>query len=193
VFFAQRSRWSCHFDDDNYVNVPLLKHFLHGFDHTLPMYIGRPSNGVPISSPYPNYTYTYWFATGGAGYCLSLSLLHELRLLSDKGTTIASVGNDLQVPDDIALAYLIYRYCGVALTVNKHFHSHLEHLNSINELNIHQQFVLSGFAGNEKRERNVVNIGRSKADEDPLRFHAIHCTLYPSNCTRHSSSYHSNK
>ena len=40
--------WFCHFDDDNYVNVPALIKKLREFDHTKEWYLGKPSISEPL-------------------------------------------------------------------------------------------------------------------------------------------------
>ena len=42
------SRWFCHFDDDNYVNVPALVHKLRQFDQREDWYLGKPSIPEPL-------------------------------------------------------------------------------------------------------------------------------------------------
>lgn len=42
------SRWSCHFDDDNYVNVDELIKTLRGLDPNEDLYLGRPSTSGPV-------------------------------------------------------------------------------------------------------------------------------------------------
>ena len=41
-------RWFCHFDDDNYVNVPRLVNKLSQFDHRKDWYLGKPSLPEPL-------------------------------------------------------------------------------------------------------------------------------------------------
>lgn len=36
-------RWFCHFDDDNYVNVPALVKTLQTFNPSEDVYLGKPS------------------------------------------------------------------------------------------------------------------------------------------------------
>ena len=48
------SRWSCHFDDDNYVNVKRLYEVLSEFDHLDPWYIGKISIPNKIQIRYKN-------------------------------------------------------------------------------------------------------------------------------------------
>ena len=66
------SRWFCHFDDDNYVNVPALVKKLGGYDHRNPHYLGKPSLARPLRiSEVDGSEVAFSFATGGAGFCLS--------------------------------------------------------------------------------------------------------------------------
>ena len=41
-------RWFCHFDDDNYVNVPALVRKLQYYDHNKDWYLGKPSIPEPL-------------------------------------------------------------------------------------------------------------------------------------------------
>lgn len=41
-------RWFCHFDDDNYVNVPQLIRMLQKYDWTDDWYLGKPSIKAPL-------------------------------------------------------------------------------------------------------------------------------------------------
>ena len=43
LFFSFSFRWFCHFDDDNYVNVPTLVTTLQTFDPSRDLYLGKPS------------------------------------------------------------------------------------------------------------------------------------------------------
>lgn len=47
-FFSFYFRWFCHFDDDNYVNVPKLKLLLSEYNSSLDWYLGKPSTATPI-------------------------------------------------------------------------------------------------------------------------------------------------
>ena len=42
-FFPLSARWFCHFDDDNYVNVPALVNTLKNFNPEDDVYLGKPS------------------------------------------------------------------------------------------------------------------------------------------------------
>lgn len=41
-------RWFCHFDDDNYVNIPRLVHFLGDYNPREDWYLGKPSIQAPL-------------------------------------------------------------------------------------------------------------------------------------------------
>lgn len=41
-------RWFCHFDDDNYVNVPRLVRFLGDYSPREDWYLGKPSIQAPL-------------------------------------------------------------------------------------------------------------------------------------------------
>lgn len=41
-------RWLCHFDDDNYVNVPRLVKFLADYSPREDWYLGKPSIQAPL-------------------------------------------------------------------------------------------------------------------------------------------------
>ena len=69
-------RWFCHFDDDNYVNVPALVNKLSRYDFRRRHYLGKPSLSHPLRIPSSDdggerRDVAFSFATGGAGFCLS--------------------------------------------------------------------------------------------------------------------------
>ncbi|CAG0914759.1 unnamed protein product, partial [Notodromas monacha] len=43
--------WFCHFDDDNYVNVPKLVKLLGRYDPQENVYLGKPSIPAPLEIP----------------------------------------------------------------------------------------------------------------------------------------------
>lgn len=45
---SSTSRWFCHFDDDNYVNVPQLVQLLNEYHPTKDWYLGKPSVASPL-------------------------------------------------------------------------------------------------------------------------------------------------
>lgn len=48
MYFLSFSRWFCHFDDDNYVNVPRLVKLLDEYSPTVDWYLGKPSISSPL-------------------------------------------------------------------------------------------------------------------------------------------------
>ena len=96
-------RWWCHFDDDNYVHVARLSQLLLSQRSDRPVYLGKPSTARPIdiwdlhnpkvrrwwwccivstvTKPSranfhfsPQNVSQFWFATGGAGFCISRTM-----------------------------------------------------------------------------------------------------------------------
>ncbi|CAJ0951867.1 unnamed protein product, partial [Mesorhabditis belari] len=149
VMMEKSAKWSCHFDDDNYVNVPRLKEILGGFNYKEKFYIGRLSTG-PITA-YPEHE-TFIFATGGAGICLSHGLLVEMsRYIDDFEKT----ANWLQLPDDVTLGYIINYLLIVNVTENFYFHSHFDSLMNIPISKLKLQASLSGMNGEIIHNVNV--------------------------------------
>lgn len=92
-------------DDDNYLNVGSLLRLLSQHSHTQDVYVGRPSLERPIEAPETRGTpetvppfsplcsfsqrpasrrllcvqVRFWFATGGAGFCLSRGLALKMK------------------------------------------------------------------------------------------------------------------
>jgi fringe protein len=108
--------WWCHFDDDNYVNVPALRRLLANFDPSLDYYIGRPSTELPLrvdatahqsQDAWPVTRAAFWFATGGAGICVSRSLLTKLAAAYIRNERFANIGTHIRLPDDVTLGYII--------------------------------------------------------------------------------------
>ncbi|KAE8579638.1 hypothetical protein XENTR_v10024125 [Xenopus tropicalis] len=78
-FIESNKKWFCHVDDDNYVNVQTLVKLLSRYSHTNDIYIGKPSLDRPIQateriSENNMRPVNFWFATGGAGFCISRGL-----------------------------------------------------------------------------------------------------------------------
>ena len=118
----------------------------------------------------------FWFATGGAGLCLSRPLVERMASL-ERG--LEAVGEDIRLPDDVTLGFVVEHKLGVPLTTVKRFHSHLEPLKLIKSDEIREQISFSyGGSGNEDEE-NIVSLEPTAASDDPTRFFAIHCHLYP--------------
>ena len=76
----QLFHWFCHFDDDNYVNVPKLLDLLQSYSPQDDWYLGKPSIRAPLQilDRKTGAKIGFWFATGGAGFCLSRSLVTKM-------------------------------------------------------------------------------------------------------------------
>ena len=67
----------------------------------------------------------FWFATGGAGLCLSRALTQRLAPLA-AGGKFFSMGQLIRRGDDVILGYFIVHRLRVKMTLVKEFHSHYE-------------------------------------------------------------------
>ena len=144
-------------------------------------YLGKPSTIGPVSLEAARNQINFWFATGGAGFCLSRSLITKMRTYVPNGG-FELLCENLKLPDDIALGYLINYLLNVNLTVIPKFHSHLEPLYDIPTKNFHNQISFS--AGSYRAdEENVVKVPEIyPAKDDPQRFRSLHCFLYGHGC-----------
>ncbi|XP_068439937.1 beta-1,3-N-acetylglucosaminyltransferase radical fringe isoform X2 [Clinocottus analis] len=174
--------WFCHVDDDNYVILPSLLGLLSSYHHSKDVYLGRPSLDHPIEAAERvksdgSVSVKFWFATGGAGFCISRGLALKMSPWASLGNFI-STAEKIRLPDDCTIGYIIEALLEVTLTHTHLFHSHLENLQKLPTDTVLEQVTLS-FGGFENR-RNVVSIvgGFSLAD-DPTRFKTVHCLLYP--------------
>ncbi|KRZ61304.1 Fringe glycosyltransferase [Trichinella nativa] len=167
-YIRSKRNWFCHFDDDNYVNVPLLKKLLSKYNPDKDWYLGKPSTKMPVHHPDDkNEPRKFWFATGGAGFCLSRSLAKKLAPLAADGQFV-QVCRRLSLPDDVSMGFLISHTLATNLTIVKQFHSHLEPLYTLDHGQLAEQVSLS-------RGVNVPSI----FDNDPSHFKSLHCLLYP--------------
>ncbi|KAL4239652.1 hypothetical protein ACF0H5_000459 [Mactra antiquata] len=176
-FINSKKRWFCHFDDDNYVNIDGLVTFLQQYNHTDDWYLGRPSLSHPIEvvDRITNQKIAFWFATGGAGMCISRSLALKMVPHAGGGRLMKTASN-IRLPDDCTIGYVINTLLNVELTVIKRFHSHLEALKKIRITDIKDQLTF-GFALDKTKA--VVDIPGFPEEKDPTRFWSIHCHLYP--------------
>uniref|UniRef100_A0A8C5EWT9 Beta-1,3-N-acetylglucosaminyltransferase n=1 Tax=Gouania willdenowi TaxID=441366 RepID=A0A8C5EWT9_GOUWI len=178
-FIDSQKKWFCHVDDDNYVILPRLLQLLSSYHHSQDVYLGRPSLDHPVEAtetegPRP---VKFWFATGGAGFCISRGLALKMSPWASFGNFI-STAEKIRLPDDCTIGYIIEALLEVTLTHTHLFHSHLENLQKLPTESVLHQVTLS-YGGYENR-RNVVSIfGGFTMAEDPTRFKTVHCLLYP--------------
>ncbi|XP_061576076.1 beta-1,3-N-acetylglucosaminyltransferase lunatic fringe-like [Cololabis saira] len=180
AFINSGKKWFCHVDDDNYLNVGALLKLLSQYSHTQDVYIGRPSLERPIEATEALTTtemrqVRFWFATGGAGFCLSRGLALKMKPWASDGTFMATAEH-IRLPDDCTVGYIVEALLGVSLIRSPLFHSHLENLGLVSD--IHNQVTIS--YGTVESSRNTVNVkGPFSISEDPTRFRSVHCLLYP--------------
>lgn len=181
-FIESGKKWFCHVDDDNYVNVRSLVKHLSQYPHTQDMYIGKPSLDRPIEATErlgdnKMKPVNFWFATGGAGFCVSRGLALKMSPWASGGHFM-NTAEKIRLPDDCTVGYIIESVLGVPLTRSNLFHSHLENLQQVSRSEIHKQITLS--YGMFENKSNIINFkGAFPVEEDPSRFKSVHCLLYP--------------
>lgn len=72
----------------------------------------------------------FWFATGGAGLCISRALAIKMMPLASNGKFV-TIGDKIRFPDDVTLGFIVEYLLKVPLTVVDLFHSHLERMDHI--------------------------------------------------------------
>ncbi|XP_032393698.1 beta-1,3-N-acetylglucosaminyltransferase lunatic fringe [Etheostoma spectabile] len=181
-FIESGKKWFCHVDDDNYVNVRTLVKHLSQYPHTQDMYIGKPSLDRPIEATErlgdnKMKPVNFWFATGGAGFCVSRGLALKMSPWASGGHFM-NTAEKIRLPDDCTVGYIVESVLGVPLTRSNLFHSHLENLQQVSRSEIHKQITLS--YGMFENKSNIINLkGAFPVEEDPSRFKSVHCLLYP--------------
>ncbi|XP_072916853.1 beta-1,3-N-acetylglucosaminyltransferase lunatic fringe isoform X2 [Hemitrygon akajei] len=181
-FIESGRKWFCHVDDDNYVNTRTLVKLLAQYPHTQDIYIGKPSLDRPIEateriSNNKVRPVHFWFATGGAGFCISRGLALKMSPWASGGHFM-STAEKIRLPDDCTIGYIVEAVLGVKLIRSNLFHSHLENLQQVMRSDIPNQVTLS--YGTFENKRNAINLkGGFSVEEDPSRFRSIHCLLYP--------------
>ncbi|XP_043570651.1 beta-1,3-N-acetylglucosaminyltransferase radical fringe-like isoform X3 [Chiloscyllium plagiosum] len=180
-FIESKKKWFCHVDDDNYVNIRSLVYLLSAYSHTQDVYIGRPSLDHPVEAAERvksdgSTTVKFWFATGGAGFCISRGLALKMSPWASFGNFI-STAEKIRLPDDCTIGYIIEGLLEVKMIHSDLFHSHLENLQQIPPTIIPRQVTLS--YGSLEMKRNVLRVqGPFTLADDPSRFKSIHCLLY---------------
>ncbi|XP_054616528.1 beta-1,3-N-acetylglucosaminyltransferase lunatic fringe [Dunckerocampus dactyliophorus] len=181
-FIESGKKWFCHVDDDNYVNVRALLKQLSQYQHTQDVYIGKPSLDRPIEATErlgdnKMKPVNFWFATGGAGFCVSRGLALKMSPWASGGHFM-NTAEKIRLPDDCTIGYIIESVLGVPLIRSSLFHSHLENLQQVSRSDIHKQITLS--YGMFENKSNIINLkGAFPVEEDPSRFKSVHCLLYP--------------
>ncbi|XP_041134290.1 beta-1,3-N-acetylglucosaminyltransferase lunatic fringe-like [Polyodon spathula] len=181
-YIESGKKWFCHVDDDNYVNMQTLVKLLSNYPHTQDIYIGKPSLDRPIEATERlgdnlMRPVNFWFATGGAGFCISRGLALKMSPWASGGHFM-NTAEKIRLPDDCTIGYIIESVLGVKLIRSNQFHSHLENLQQVPKSELHKQVTLS--YGMFENKRNAINMkGAFPVEEDPSRFKSVHCLLYP--------------
>ncbi len=99
--------------------------------------------------------------------------------LVENGEFVAT-GENIRLPDDVTVGYIVEHMLGVPLTVVRSFHSHLEPLRMIPETTFADQisFGYSKYADDTGENHVSLTNGLSEL-EDPTRFISLHCYLFP--------------
>ncbi|XP_015215048.2 beta-1,3-N-acetylglucosaminyltransferase manic fringe [Lepisosteus oculatus] len=183
AFMSSDKKWFCHVDDDNYVNPSALLAVLSAFPRDSDVYIGKPSLDRPIRAfeqldDNKTREVRFWFATGGAGFCLSRRLAEKMAPWAS-GPRFEQSSAAIRLPDDCTVGFIVERKLGVPLVHSPLFHSHLENLLLITPQQIPWQVTLS-YGIFENKLNSVELKGVFSKDTDPSRFKTIHCLLFPS-------------
>lgn len=181
-FMASNKRWFCHVDDDNYVNPEALLSLLSAFPQQGDIYVGKPSLDKPITAHElleGNATreVRFWFATGGAGFCLSQRLAEKMAPWAS-GSRFEQTSAKIRLPDDCTVGFIVEKRLGISMVHCPLFHSHLENLLLISHRSIPQQVTLS-YGMFENKMNSIEVKGRFSKEDDPSRFKTVHCMLYP--------------
>ncbi|XP_018012014.1 fringe glycosyltransferase [Hyalella azteca] len=181
AFLESSAKWWCHFDDDNYVNVKGLVEALSGYDHRQHWYLGRPSIRTPLqilNRDDVTSHVVFWFATGGAGFCISRAL-GLLMMPVAGGGKLVSIGDRIRLPDDVTIGYVIEHLLKQKLTVVDLFHSHLENMQLLDPSTLSKQISLSYSAGENDVPDSLLSVPGLPTSIDPTRMLSLHCLLYP--------------
>ncbi|XP_029410969.1 beta-1,3-N-acetylglucosaminyltransferase manic fringe isoform X2 [Nannospalax galili] len=170
AFLASGLRWFCHVDDDNYVNPRALLQLLRDFPQTRDIYVGKPSLNRPIHASEPqsqNRTrlVRFWFATGGAGFCINRKLALKMVPWAS-GSHFVDTSALIRLPDDCTVGYIIECKLGGRLQPSPLFHSHLETLQLLEAAQLLEQVTLS--YGVFEGKLNIIKLqGPFSLEEDP--------------------------
>ncbi|NXB80774.1 MFNG acetylglucosaminyltransferase, partial [Donacobius atricapilla] len=173
AFLASGLSWFCHLDDDNYLNPRALLKLLSSYAETWDVYLGKPSLSQPMwaSEMLPNNrtkSVPFWFATGGAGFCISRKLARKMVPWA-RGRNFPSTSELICLPDDCTVGYIIECKVGGQLIPNTLFHSHLENLQLIPTSQLMQQITLS-YDVFENKLNAIELSGPFSPQEDPSRY-----------------------
>uniref|UniRef100_H3C915 Fringe-like glycosyltransferase domain-containing protein n=1 Tax=Tetraodon nigroviridis TaxID=99883 RepID=H3C915_TETNG len=119
----------------------------------------------------------FWFATGGAGFCLSRRLAEKMAPWAS-GSRFEQTSAKIRLPDDCTVGFIVEERLGVSMVHSSLFHSHLENLLLISHSSVPQQVTLS-YGMFENKLNSIEFKGSFSKEDDPSRFKSVHCALYP--------------
>ncbi|KFQ84324.1 Beta-1,3-N-acetylglucosaminyltransferase lunatic fringe, partial [Phoenicopterus ruber ruber] len=129
--------------------------------------LDRPIQATERISENKMHPVHFWFATGGAGFCISRGLALKMSPWASGGHFM-STAEKIRLPDDCTIGYIIESVLGVKLIRSNLFHSHLENLHQVPKTEIHKQVTLS--YGMFENKRNSIHMkGAFSVEEDPSR------------------------
>ncbi|XP_022095572.1 beta-1,3-N-acetylglucosaminyltransferase lunatic fringe-like [Acanthaster planci] len=196
TYLQSGKRWWCNVDDDNYLNIGNLLKLLRSYRHDKDYYLGRSSTSSEITvydvgdkrnlgkkkvnEPRPPRRQTsFWFATGGAGVCISRSLAVKMSTYAGMNE-FPHICNRINLPDDVSIAFIIVDILGIPLTKIGDMHSHLAVLRNLHENQVKNAVTLSYRMHSEKAVNSVMlKSAAFNTTVDPTRFKSIHCLLHP--------------
>nr|XP_034372587.1 beta-1,3-N-acetylglucosaminyltransferase manic fringe isoform X2 [Arvicanthis niloticus] len=146
AFLVSGLRWFCHVDDDNYVNPRALLQLLKTFPQDRDVYVGKPSLNRPIHaselhSKNRTRLVRFWFATGGAGFCINRQLALKMVPWAS-GSHFVDTSALIRLPDDCTVGYIIECKLGARLQPSPLFHSHLETLQLLGAAQLLEQISI---------------------------------------------------
>ncbi|OQV21871.1 putative Fringe glycosyltransferase [Hypsibius exemplaris] len=187
----QASKWYCHFDDDNYVNIYQLLKELERHDASMPLYLGKSSRGMvklkDVISGNEKGRVTFQFGTGGAGFCLTRVAMQRIMPTVScltGGSGLESVCRKLPgLADDVGVGY-VTGYYNITITEVPTMHSHLEKLQILSQNDIKNAISLS--YTRYKHFENTVQLSsfHNITPSDPTKFRSLHAFLRPKECSR---------
>lgn len=172
--------WFCHFDDDQYVHVENLREFLSKFNSEDSHYIGRNSWSDTLKRSKEPFPQPFWFATLGAGVCLSKESIRQLRPFTKTISQFVKGCQRENYHDDIYLGFLLAAFLNISLTKTHRFHSHLERTFYSNRTRFYQSFsqqITFGFRRPDRYPHYLPEL--YPISTDPYRIRTLHCLLYP--------------
>ncbi|KAI3353481.1 hypothetical protein L3Q82_020004 [Scortum barcoo] len=105
----------------------------------------------------------FWFATGGAGFCLSRRLAEKMAPWAS-GSRFEQTSATIRLPDDCTVGFIVEKRLGVSMVHCPLFHSHLENLLLIRHRSIPHQVTLS--YGMFENKMNSIEVKGSFSKED---------------------------